>query len=60
MSAKLFEKLQVIPNGSIANRMHENDHLNGVLHIDRAKGKDRKEIEPALKQIKQKYYLKKS
>jgi len=35
--------------------MHENDHLNGVLHIDRASPKDRKAIEPALLKIKQKY-----
>ena len=39
--------------------MHENDHLNGVLHIDRVKGKLRTEIEQALRQIKQMYYLKK-
>ncbi|MFC2049166.1 peptide deformylase [Chlamydiota bacterium] len=38
------------------NRMHENDHLNGVLHIDRVKGKRRTEIEPALRRIKQQYY----
>lgn len=35
--------------------MHENDHLNGTLHIDRASRKDRKMIEPALQAIKQKY-----
>lgn len=35
--------------------MHENDHLNGVLHIDRASPKDRKAIEPQLQKIKQKY-----
>lgn len=38
------------------NMMHENDHLNGVLHIDRVKGKKRREIEPILLQIKEKYY----
>ncbi len=38
------------------NRMHENDHLNGVLFIDRIKGKRRTEIEPALRRIKQQYY----
>lgn len=37
------------------NRMHENDHLNGVLFIDRIKGKRRNEIEPYLRQIRQKY-----
>jgi peptide deformylase len=35
--------------------MHENDHLNGVLHIDRASPKDRKALEPELQKIKQKY-----
>lgn len=37
------------------NRMHENDHLNGVLFIDRVKGKKRAQLEPALKRIKQHY-----
>lgn len=40
------------------NRMHENDHLNGVLFIDRIKGKRRTELEPALRRIKQVYYTK--
>jgi len=35
--------------------MHENDHLNGVLFIDRLSAKKRKEIEPALKEIKEKF-----
>lgn len=35
--------------------MHENDHLNGVLHVDRVRGKARQEIEPLLREIKQKY-----
>jgi peptide deformylase len=35
--------------------MHENDHLNGVLHIDRMDPKARKEIEPILREMKQKY-----
>lgn len=35
--------------------MHENDHINGVLFIDRIKGKERTEMEPALKAIKKKY-----
>lgn len=33
-------------------RMHENDHINGVLYIDRMSDKDRKAIEPALNKIK--------
>lgn len=41
------------------NRMHENDHLNGVLYIDRIKGKRRTELEPALRRIKLEYYSKK-
>ncbi len=35
--------------------MHENDHLNGVLFIDRLPAKKRKEVEPTLKEIKTKY-----
>lgn len=34
--------------------LHENDHINGVLFIDRIKGKERKEIEPLLRAIKKK------
>jgi len=37
------------------NAMHENDHLNGVLHIDRASPPERKRIEPMLRTLKQKY-----
>lgn len=48
-----FEKTLV---GYIARQlMHENDHLNGVLFIDRLTAKKRKEIEPNLKAIKVKY-----
>ena len=32
--------------------LHENDHLNGVLTIDRASKQERKEITPALKRLK--------
>lgn len=35
--------------------LHENDHINGVLFIDRIKGKKRKDIEPILRLIKKKY-----
>jgi peptide deformylase len=35
--------------------LHENDHINGVLYIDRMNSKDRKEIEPRLREIKKKY-----
>ncbi len=40
------------------NMMHENDHLNGVLFVDRIKGKRRTQLEPELRRIKQ-YYFKK-
>ena len=32
--------------------MHENDHLNGVLFIDRLDARTKREIEPFLKEIK--------
>lgn len=35
--------------------MHENDHINGVLFIDRLPPKKKKEIEPYLKEVKKKY-----
>lgn len=37
------------------NIMHENDHLNGVLYIDRIDAKKRKKLEPALQALKKKY-----
>jgi peptide deformylase len=39
--------------------LHENDHINGVLWIDRVKGKARQELEPKLREIKKKYNSKK-
>lgn len=35
--------------------LHENDHINGVLFIDRLHAKERKAIESKLREIKQKY-----
>lgn len=35
--------------------MHENDHINGVLFIDRIHGKERKELESRLREVKKKY-----
>lgn len=35
--------------------MHENDHLNGVLFIDRAKPNLRKKVQPLLQALKKKY-----
>ena len=36
-------------------RIHENDHLNGILFIDYLDAKTRREIKPLLKEIKKKY-----
>lgn len=33
--------------------LHENDHLNGVLYIDRLESKERKALEPYLRKLKQ-------
>lgn len=38
-------------------RMHENDHINGVLYPDRVDPKIRNQIEPILRQIKKQYFL---
>lgn len=34
--------------------MHENDHINGTLFIDRVRGNERQEIEPLLRDLKKK------
>jgi len=34
---------------------HENDHLNGVLQIDRMPPRERKQAEPVLQELKKKY-----
>ena len=36
-------------------RLHENDHLNGVLYIDRMTPQERKAMESSLRAIKKKY-----
>lgn len=36
-------------------RMHENDHINGVLYVDRLEPTLRREIDPYLREIKKKY-----
>ena len=41
---------------SIPTILHENDHINGILFIDRIRGKQRKAMEPQLQQIKKKFY----
>lgn len=35
--------------------LHENDHLNGVLFIDRIRGKPRQELEPSLRDVKKRF-----
>lgn len=35
--------------------LHENDHINGVLFIDRLEAKERKQIESQLREIKKKF-----
>jgi peptide deformylase len=35
--------------------LHENDHLNGVLHIDRTDPATRKKVDPHLHMLKKKY-----
>jgi peptide deformylase len=37
--------------------MHENDHINGVLFIDRLEMRERKKLEPQLRELKKKYDL---
>ncbi len=35
--------------------LHENDHINGALYIDRMPAKERRELEPFLREIKKQY-----
>lgn len=35
--------------------MHENDHINGALFIDRIRGKERQDMEPLLRNLKKKF-----
>lgn len=35
--------------------LHENDHINGVLFIDRMNGKQRRDLDQPLKEIKRKF-----
>lgn len=53
---RFIEEFSELPARAI---MHENDHINGVLFIDRVRGKERREIEPELKAVKKKYFDKK-
>ena len=36
-------------------RLHENDHINGVLYIDRVDPKIRNQVDPLLREMKKKY-----
>jgi peptide deformylase len=36
--------------------LHENDHINGVLFIDRIRGKERKLLDTQLRKVKEQYY----
>ena len=53
LNGKIFK---IIAKGFYAREiMHENDHLNGTLFIDRLDKVTRKKIEPQLQAIKEKY-----
>lgn len=49
------EIFEVVRGFKAREIMHENDHLNGKLFIDRLSKEDRKEIEKELLEIKKKY-----
>lgn len=52
LEGKVFvEEFSGLPARTI---MHENDHINGVLFIDRVRGRERQELEPYLRDIKKK------
>ncbi len=53
-SGKPFEEILEDYNARV--RMHENDHLNGVLTPDRADPKTRRLLEPSLRALKKKYH----
>lgn len=53
-SGKSFEETLEDYNARV--RMHENDHLNGVLIPDRADPKTRRLLEPSLRALKKKYH----
>lgn len=53
------EKFKEEKSGYVARcLMHEYDHLDGILFVDRIKGRKRSELEPLLLKIKQHYYKK--
>lgn len=52
-SGKLFKEELSGLNARV--RLHENDHLNGILYVDRLEPRDKKKIESALLAIKKKY-----
>lgn len=54
-----IECIEVFEGWEARMMMHENDHLNGVLAIDRTTDREKKLIDPILRQIKQKVMDKK-
>ena len=55
LEGKTFTK--ELENFPACNFLHENDHINGVLFIDRLDKKTKNEIKPILQKIKKKYNL---
>jgi peptide deformylase len=53
LNGKVFEEECVGPDAIAI--CHENDHLNGVLFIDRCSAKYKKMIDPKLREIKKKF-----
>lgn len=53
LEGKIFEETFVGFDARVV--MHENDHINGVLYIDRLPPRRKKDIESYLREIKKKY-----
>lgn len=46
---------EVMEGWRARNFLHENDHLNGVLHVDRTETQEKRKVEPKLRLLKKKY-----
>jgi peptide deformylase len=57
LEGQIFQKM--LSGFPATNFMHENDHLNGVLIIDRIPRSEKQKLEPKLREIKKKYESKK-
>ncbi|MCB1085278.1 MAG: peptide deformylase [Chlamydiia bacterium] len=57
LDGKIFT--EVATGWRARNIMHENDHLNGVLYIDRIAPNQRKRLEPHLRELKKNFTPKK-